>query len=531
MKQTTDVTRTQPKKRTGILPGSVMLSFAFIVGACSSDNATVAPTTESSGGTQGSAELAPTTAPDVDAFLDQLETGGFGGVVAVRNGSETTIRAYGTADRENDVPIDTETVFDIGSVTKQFTSAAILRLEMDGRLSVDDTLGEHLPDLPADKAAITLHQLLTHTAGVPNNFGPDDQPVDRSDFLALFIETPLTSAPGDRHEYSNVGTALLAAVIEFETGEPYEAYLRTALFEPAGMLDTGYVLPNWDGHTIAVGYDNPSGDRFGRPNERPWDVNGPYWNLHGNGGILSTAADMLRWDEVLLGERVLDTTAKAKFFAPHVPDGPDEDSHYGYGWCIVPTPMGTPLITHNGGNGTFYADFLRFVEQDVTIFVVTNSYRVDDGIIAYEAANHMLDGALTPMLGGDTDAGVDPCDFGELSIDSLPDHPEINALPDTPAGRTTTIFLALLANGDDAARLDFATDLVSEQFGGGEPSVVADGLLGLQAQFADYEVVRIMEQEGGRFHVFMQGPETELLISVSFEETDPERLACVAVST
>lgn len=409
MKQTIDVTH--PKKRLGRLSGPVLLSFALAAGACSSGGSTsdAAPTTEAPVSTTGSAppaaEATPesTTAPstaafDVEVYLDQLETSGFSGVVAVRDGAETTIRAYGIADLENDVPIDAETVFDIASITKQFTAAAILRLEMDGLLSVDDTLGEHVPGLPDDKASITLHQLLTHTAGVVRDLGPDEQPVDRSGFLALFAATPMVNDPGDRFEYSNAGYSLLAVVIEFVTGEPYETYMRTALFEPAGMLDTGYVLPNWDDQKIAVGYAQPAGDRFGRPNEQPWDIDGPYWNLRGNGGLLSTAADMLRWDEALISDDVLDATAKTKFFTPHVPEGPDGNFPYGYGWLILPTPMGTPLITHDGSNGVFAADFLRFVEQDVAIFAATNSLRDEDGNVASDLANQVLDGDLTAML-------------------------------------------------------------------------------------------------------------------------------------
>lgn len=427
MKQSIDAAHPHPKKRLALLTGAVVLVFALVSGACSSGDqtsaealpadpaptelpvdATVEPSPPVDADASGprtpsgaaSAESAPTTDPDLEAFVDQLVNPRFDGVVAVRNGSEVTTLAYGTADRENDVAMDAETVFDIGSITKQFTGAAIIRLEMDGRLSVDDTLGEHVPGLPEDKASITLHQLLTHTAGLPHGLGPDEEPIGRNDYLARVSETPLASEPGDRFEYSNVGYSLLAAVIEFETGEPYETYLRTALFEPAGMLDTGYVLPDWDGHTIAVGYSDPPGHRFGRPNEQPWDVDGPYWNLLGNGGLLSTAADMLRWDRALLGTDILSEAAKAKFFTPHVPSGPDGEVSYGYGWVIVPTPMGTPLITHSGGNHVVYAEFLRFVEQDINIFIATNSYQDDgaDDELAAEVANHVLDGALTPIM-------------------------------------------------------------------------------------------------------------------------------------
>ncbi len=423
MKQSTNFTQPDVTERRRRWSAGVLLGFALVISACSSadlaSGAQTAPeTTVATKSTPVVTETAPptTAAPPpetkpnidevvaeevdaVDEYLNQLESSGFGGVVAIREGSDITSRAYGIADRENAVPIDTETVFDIGSITKQFTAAAILRLEMDGRLSVDDQLGQHVPGLPEDKAAITLHQLLTHTSGVPNALGPDDQPIGRDHFLALAGVAPLLHEPGDQYLYSNVGYALLAAVIEFETGGSYEAYLRSAVLSPAGMFDTGYVLPNWDGHTIAVGYRHPRGDRFGRPNEQAWDVDGPYWNLHGNGGLLSTAFDMLAWDEALSNDEVLDSIAKEKFFAPHVLDGPDEGVHYGYGWEVIPTPMGTPIITHAGTNHVFFAHFLRFPDQDVTIYMATNSLEDGHGNIAFDVANHVLDGALEVMFG------------------------------------------------------------------------------------------------------------------------------------
>ncbi len=411
-----------PQKRLGLLSGAVLLSVALIAGACSSDNATpdtatTMPTSIATGD-EAATSVPSTTSDELEAYFDQLENSGFGGVVAVREGSNVTTRTFGAADRENDVPVDAETVFDVGSITKQFTAAAILRLEMDGRLSVDDTLGEHVPGLPDEKAALTLHQLLTHTAGLPHGLGADDEPIGRSEYLALVRDTPLTGEPGDRFEYSNVGYSLLAAVIELETGEPYEAYLHEALFERAGMVDTGYTLPDWDGHTIAVGYDNSSGERFGRPNEQTWDVDGPYWHLLGNGGILSTAADMLRWDEALEGDLVLDATAKAKLFAPHVPEG--DGAYYGYGWLIIPTPTETPLIFHDGGNHIFYAGLLRLIDQDVTVFMATNSSQDSDGDVAFEVANHVLGGELDAMFEGDTDDDSNAIADPEACLEALP---------------------------------------------------------------------------------------------------------------
>jgi CubicO group peptidase (beta-lactamase class C family) len=322
--------------------------------------------------------------------LDDLEDRGFGGVVLIDIGGEVFTEGMGMADRRAGLANGPSTVFDIGSLTKQFTAAAILRLEMDGVLSVDDTLGDHVTGLPADRSAMTLHQLLTHTAGLPDTLGDDDEPVSRDEYLELVASTPLVRSPGTSYEYSNVGYSLLAAVVEIVTGQSYDQYLRDALFEPAGMLSTGYVLPDFDEHDVAVGYDGD--EAVGRPNELGWDDDGPFWHLRGNGGILSTAEDMHRWHVALLGDDILDAAAKEKFYARHTTEGPDADTFYGYGWAIVPTPFDTWLVTHNGGNGIFFADFLRFLDEDVTIFLATNAARDSDEDAAYVLAEAIFDG-------------------------------------------------------------------------------------------------------------------------------------------
>lgn len=316
--------------------------------------------------------------------LDDLEDGGFQGVALIDVGGEVIAEGMGLADRQAGLANGPSTVFDIGSLTKQFTAAAILRLEMDGVLSVDDRLGEHLDGLPPDKSAITLHQLLTHTAGLPDVLGDDYEPIGRDEFLELVASSPLVREPGGEYEYSNVGYSLLAAVIETVTFGSYEQYLHDALFEPAGMASTGYVIPDFDERDVAVGYDGD--EAVGRPNELGWDDDGPFWHLRGNGGILSTAEDMHRWHVALVNEDILDDAAKQEYYARHTREGPGADTFYGYGWAIVPTPFDTWLITHNGGNGIFFADFLRFLDEDVTIFLATNAVRQSDEDAAYALA-------------------------------------------------------------------------------------------------------------------------------------------------
>ncbi len=144
------------------------------------------------------------------------------------------------------VPLRTDSVYDLGSITKQFTAAAILTLEMQGKLAVTDLASKYLDGVPADKSAITLHHLLTHSSGLESDFSPSDyDPVGREEYVGRALQSTLLFAPGGGYEYSNAGYSLLAAIVEKVSGQPYEIYLTERVLKPAGMRETGYKLPTW----------------------------------------------------------------------------------------------------------------------------------------------------------------------------------------------------------------------------------------------------------------------------------------------
>ncbi|HEX5871527.1 MAG TPA: serine hydrolase domain-containing protein, partial [Longimicrobium sp.] len=178
-------------------------------------------------------------------------------------------------------------------------------------------------------------------------------------------------APGTRYDYSNSGYSLLGMVVEKASGMPYEAYLREKLWGPAGMTRTGYRGVQWRPGELAVGYR--AGERWGTPVDKLWAADGPWWNLRANGGVLSNVADLFRWHRALEGETILNAEAKRKMWTPHVPENPEGSSHYGYGWAIMPTVRNTKLIAHNGGNGIFFADFRRYVDEGVVVLVMSNT--------------------------------------------------------------------------------------------------------------------------------------------------------------
>ncbi|HMQ08804.1 MAG TPA: serine hydrolase domain-containing protein [Saprospiraceae bacterium] len=330
----------------------------------------------------------------IDNYLSSLEAQNFNGAVFVASGNSVFKKGYGYANKEAGIINTPTTIFDIGSVTKQFTGAAILKLQMQGKLSVHDPVSKYIKQVPEDKKQITIHQLLIHSSGLPHALGNDYDLLSKESFIDKALASELKFTPGSRYEYSNVGYSLLAAIIERVSGNTYEEYLNQNLFQPAGMKQTGYVIPVWQEFLVATGY---SGDKvWGKPNENPWDKTGPYWNLLGNGGILSTAEDLYTWHLALLGNDILNQDAKETYYTKHISEG--GNSYYGYGWALFPTPRNTTLISHNGGNGIFFCSFLRYLEEDITIILLCNSFKKDFHSIDFQIAKTMFNPDYRPGM-------------------------------------------------------------------------------------------------------------------------------------
>ncbi len=312
----------------------------------------------------------PSPAAQIEDFMSRIERLGFSGALLVaRDGKVIVHKAYGYRDPRAKTPYTLDTIAPVGSITKQFTASAILALEEEGKLKTTDLITKYFHDVPADKQNITLHELLTHSAGFPDAIGDDYEPIGREDFIKRAMATKLLFAPGASYEYTNVGYSLLGAIIEIVTGGPYERYLHDRLFVRAGMTQTGYVIPKWDRTKAAHGIHGPEDMQTFL--DRPWAADGPYWNLRANGGILSTPAEMYRWSQALDGDTVLSAASRKKLFTPWVREG-GAPSSYAYGWAIFPLPNGHTLVAHNGGDGTFAADFRRYVDDGVVLYITSN---------------------------------------------------------------------------------------------------------------------------------------------------------------
>src|SRR5215208_347321 len=201
----------------------------------------------------------------MDRYLEAAQHFGFSGAVLVADREGIVLRkGYGQADANR--RISPEMLFDMGSMAKQFTAAAVLLLESEGKLSVNDRLSRFFPNVPPDKRDITLHQMLTHTAGLVSDVADDyDQISADSGLRALFAE-PLVSLPGQAFNYSNAAYATLATLIERLTGKSYDAFMAERIYGPAGMTHTGYRIPNLDSSLVAHTYTPPVD--HGTPAER-----------------------------------------------------------------------------------------------------------------------------------------------------------------------------------------------------------------------------------------------------------------------
>ena len=250
-----------------------------------------------------------------------------------------------------------------------------MKLEDAGKLSTDDRMSKYFDNVPADKQGITLHHLLTHTAGFDHGYGRDDEVAPRDATIQLFFGKTLLTPPGEKYKYSNAGFSILTAIVEKVSGQPYEKLLNTQLFKPAGMTQTGYRLPKWDSAVVSRNYNKDKDN--GPPLDRVWAPDGPHWHLFGNGGILSTTSDMFKWETALSGEKVLSAPAKRKMFSPHAPTNPEGTNHYGYGWGVRKTDRGTAVVGHTGGSsfGVWAAHF-RFPDDGVVVIIGSNQVPV-----------------------------------------------------------------------------------------------------------------------------------------------------------
>jgi CubicO group peptidase (beta-lactamase class C family) len=345
----------------------------MLLTACASTSlAPRAPTSAATAPT-ATATLTPAGAR-LDAWLSGLAQSGElrGSVLVARGDTVLLSRGYGVADEASGAPNTATTRFRIGSISKQFTAMAILILQEQGKLRVEDTICLYVSDCPDAWRPVTLRHLLTHTSGVPDytNF-PDfpaliGAPATLDQLIARFKSLPLEFTPGARWSYSNSGYILLGAVIERVSGQSYSAFLRDHIFAPLGMRDTSYDVNNPPSPQHATGYLSA--------HERPVYLNmsefGPA------GALASTVEDLYRWDRALARHQLVGQRTMDAMFTPAIPCPAGgcllpSDRGYGYGWFIAAV-AGQTLIYHLGRIDGFltYNGFSR--PDDITVVLLSN---------------------------------------------------------------------------------------------------------------------------------------------------------------
>ncbi|HEX3271613.1 MAG TPA: serine hydrolase domain-containing protein [Ktedonobacterales bacterium] len=309
-------------------------------------------------------------------------------VTVIRDGETIYKSGYGFANLEWRQPIGPETVLGLGSVTKPFTAQAIMLLEQQGKLRLDDEITHYLPDAPTHGRQITIAHLLTHTSGIANfvtqpGFWPNAAREERTpeEVAALFADLPLNFEPGNDYSYSNSAYVLLGRLIETLSGMAYGDFIESAIFAPLGMTHSWYM----DDQRIIP----QRAARYLRE-EADW-VRAPYFSAsvtYAAGGLGSTLDDLILWDQALRDGSLISHEVDARMRAPvRLNDG--REMGYGLGWGL--SRYRERAVTHHAGGVPGYSSFVgRFLDDGMTIIVLSNIGLFDAGGLAKEIANSIL---------------------------------------------------------------------------------------------------------------------------------------------
>lgn len=309
----------------------------------------------------------PAQTDKVDEYIQaEMKTHRIPGLalVVIQNGEVVKIKGYGIANLEHDVPVTPDTVFELASVTKQFTATAIMSLVEEGKIKLDDPIMKYLPGSPQKWIGITIRHLLTHTAGLAEHTRgqPDNSTAETFDAAT---EYPMSLSPGEDFKYSGVGYFLLGMIIEKVSGQRYRNFLAERFFKPFGMTSTS-VLDQWAiVKNRAAGYTIRNGQLV---NIRR------YWQdeLPADWGVISTVKDLAKWDTALAAGRVVKEASLAEMWTP-VKLKSGRSYPYGFGWEVYKVGD-RRVITHTGISGTEYT---RLPDDKLTIIVLTNLGRRD----------------------------------------------------------------------------------------------------------------------------------------------------------
>lgn len=293
-------------------------------------------------------------------------------VAVVRNGKIVLLKSYGLANVEHQVPVKPETIFQSGSIGKQFTAAGIMMLVQENKLSLDDKITKFFPDVPESWKEITVRHLLTHTSGL-GDYPPEvdlKQDYTESELFELFKKAPLDFKPGTSWNYSNVGYVTLGIIIGKITGKFYADYLQEKIFKPAGMTTTRLIseadiVPN-----------RASGYRLVKGELKNQEWVSPSTNSTADGSLYLSILDLAKWDAALYTERPLTRSSREMIWTPvSLLDG--STRNYGFGWHLA-NAHGHRLVFHGGAWQGFKSFIIRFLDTNTTFIFLANSWETRD---------------------------------------------------------------------------------------------------------------------------------------------------------
>jgi CubicO group peptidase (beta-lactamase class C family) len=309
---------------------------------------------------------AQTPAQEINELLKQYtKQSSFNGVVLVAQKGEILLeQGYGYKNATTKLLNDSNTVFQIGSITKQFTSAIILQLQEQHKLSVQDKLSKYISDYP-NGDSITIENLLTHTSGIYNYTNDDAymqnnsaDPIKLSDLISLFKNKLLDFSPGSKYSYSNSGYILLGYIIEKITGKPYFTIVKENIFAPLGMTHTGFDFKNLKSPNKATGYL-----KLTAKNIKPSLVVDSSVS-YSAGSIYTTVGDLYKWDRALYTNKIIHDPSLEKAFTPF-------KNNYGYGW-VIDSSYGKKVVMHEGGIFGFVSFIARIPADETCIILLEN---------------------------------------------------------------------------------------------------------------------------------------------------------------
>jgi CubicO group peptidase (beta-lactamase class C family) len=297
-------------------------------------------------------------------------------LAVIKNGKPVINKGFGLANVEHNIPVTAETVIRLGSVSKQFFTTAILKLQEEGKLSIEDPVHKFFPDAPETWRPILVKHLMSHTSGLKRESPAYDnnKMVSDLDIIKAAYPLPLDFKTGEKYQYCNLAYYMLAQIITQTSNMPWQDYIREKLFIPAGMKNSGMtdfylIIPN-----RANGYMHKNSVLVNA------DV---MYAVRPSGGFLSTSTDMILWDKVL---REKNTILKKEnwelLWTPFIKTSakPESKTHYGFGW-LIDERNGHKAIEHSGSNIGFRSYYTRFVNDDLSIIIMTNTYEADPGAI------------------------------------------------------------------------------------------------------------------------------------------------------